>query len=228
MTFENSAGPQMHQAVALRNQGDLSAFFECSMVGYQDTLLVQSNRQLYRNCEISGTIDFIFGASATIIQSSKIILRKPLPNQFNTVTADGTKEPNSHTGIVIQNCDIVAEPALIPDRLTVKSYLGRPWKDFATTLIMESRITDVINPEGWTPWDGPRYLNTLWYAEYNNEGLGANVQQRIKWPGYKGLISKNEAIRFTAGNFLKGKDFVKSEDWLNPLNIPYDIGFTKP
>ncbi|MCH4805154.1 pectinesterase family protein, partial [Pasteurella multocida] len=84
MGFENSAGPEKHQAVALRNQGDQSAFFDCNIHGYQDSLYVQTNRQFYRNCEISGTVDFIFGVSTTLIQNSKIVVRKPLANQFNT------------------------------------------------------------------------------------------------------------------------------------------------
>ncbi|XP_028791427.1 pectinesterase-like [Neltuma alba] len=228
MSFVNSAGPEKHQAVALRNQGDMSAFFDCAIVGNQDTLYAQTNRQFYKNCDISGTIDFIFGVSPTLIQSSRIILRKPLDNQFNTVTADGTAQKNMPTGIVIQNCDIVPEPALFPLRFQLKSYLGRPWKAYSKTVVMESRIGDVIHPDGWIPWEGSMYLDTLYYAEYNNEGPGANVQGRVKWPGYKGLISKNEALQFTAGQFLQGGPTSNTAVWLKALHVPYDIGLTKP
>lgn len=227
ISFVNSAGAEKHQAVALRNQGDMSAFFNCAILGNQDTLYAQTNRQFYKNCDISGTIDFIFGVSPTLIQSSRIILRKPLDNQFNTVTADGTPQKNMPTGIVIQNCDIVPEPALFPVRFQLKSYLGRPWKAYSKTVIMESRIGDVIHPDGWIPWEGNLYLNTLYYAEYNNEGPGANLQARIKWPGYKGQISKAEAQQFTAAQFLRGGPESDSAVWLKALHVPYDIGFTK-
>ncbi|KAK4273320.1 hypothetical protein QN277_021746 [Acacia crassicarpa] len=227
MTFVNTAGPEKHQAVAFRNQGDMSACFDCSFVGYQDTLYAQTNRQLYRNCDISGTVDFIFGVSTTLIQSSRIIVRKPMDNQFNTVTADGRIQKNLPTGTVIQNCDIVPENALFPVRFKIRSYLGRPWKQYARTVVMESRIGDFIQPEGWTPWAGNAYLNTLYYAEYNNEGPGANVARRVRWPGYKGLISRNEAAQFTAGIFLKGGPTSRAEDWMKPLHVPFDIGLTK-
>ncbi|KAF7804968.1 pectinesterase-like [Senna tora] len=228
ITFENTAGAAGHQAVAFRNQGDMSAFFDCAFVGYQDTLYVQTNRQFYRNCDISGTIDFIFGVSTTLIQNSRIILRRPMDNQFNTVTADGTAEDRMPTGIVIQNCDILPEPALFPARFQLKSYLGRPWKQFSKTVVMESRIGDVIHPDGWFPWQGNMYLDTLFYAEHNNVGPGANVDRRVRWRGYRGLLNKQQAAAFTAAEFLKGGVGSRAEDWLRATQIPFDLGFTKP
>ncbi|XP_061366299.1 pectinesterase [Gastrolobium bilobum] len=226
MTFENTAGPDGHQAVALRNQGDMSAFVGCHILGYQDTLYVQTNRQFYRNCVISGTIDFIFGTSPALIQHSVIIVRKPNDNQFNTVTADGTSQKNMGTGIVIQNSDIVPEQALFPVRFKINSYLGRPWKQFSRTVVMECNLGDFIHPEGWFPWAGSSFLDTLYYAEYNNAGPGANVQRRIKWKGYRGLISKAEATQFTAGEFLKAGPR-SGTDWLKALHVPHNLGFTK-
>ena len=227
MAFENSAGAAKHQAVAFRNQGDMSAFFDVAFHGYQDTLYAQANRQFYRNCEISGTIDFIFGTSPTLIQNSKIIARKPLPNQFNTVTADGTQQRNMATGIVLQNCEIVPERELFPVRLQFKSYLGRPWKQYARTVVMESNIGDFLAPEGWTPWAGNQFLDTLYYAEYANTGPGANLNGRVKWKGYHPNINKNEATQFTAGQFLKAGPAGRADDWLKATGIPYDIGFAK-
>jgi len=227
MTFENTAGAAKHQAVAFRNQGDMSAIFDCAFHGYQDTLYVHANRQFYRNCEISGTIDFIFGASATVIQNSKIIGRLPMANQFNTVTADGTKLKNMATGIVLQNCELVPEQALFPSRLKTKSYLGRPWKAFARTIVMESTIGDFITAEGWNVWDGNLYLDTLYYAEYANTGAGSNIQGRVKWKGYRGNINKNEATQFTPGQFLRGGTTGNADDWLKASGVPYAIGFMK-
>ncbi|THG21037.1 hypothetical protein TEA_020522 [Camellia sinensis var. sinensis] len=87
ITFRNTAGPQNHQAVALRSGSDLSVFYRCGFEGYQDTLYVHSQRQFYRECNIYGTVDFIFGNAAVVLQNCKIYARKPMSGQQNTVTA---------------------------------------------------------------------------------------------------------------------------------------------
>jgi pectinesterase len=227
MTFENTAGPDGHQAVAFRNHGDMSAVIGCHILGYQDTLYTQSNRQFYRKCVISGTIDFIFGMSPTVIQKSVIRVRKPGKDQSNTITADGSEDSKDvNTGIVIQDCQILQEEQLLP----IKSYLGRPWKTNARTVFMESTIGDFIDPEGWTPWNNTDiFLNTCYLAEYRNTGPGANLSKRIKWPGYKGAISQDEAMKFTAGKFLSnGKEPnppIPAAEWLNALHVPHYLGF---
>ncbi|KAJ6757097.1 PECTINESTERASE [Salix koriyanagi] len=119
MTFRNTAGPLNHQAVALRVDSDQSAFYRCSMEGYQDTLYAHSLRQFYRECEIYGTIDYIFGNGAAVFQNCKIYTRVPLPLQKVTITAQGRKNPHQSTGFSIQDSYIFA---------TQPTYLGRPWK----------------------------------------------------------------------------------------------------
>ncbi|KAI3786231.1 hypothetical protein L1987_45366 [Smallanthus sonchifolius] len=72
----------------------------------------------------------------------------PLPEQFVTITAQGKKDPNEKTGISIQNCEMTPL-----DNLTAPTYLGRPWKDYSTTVIMQSSIGGFLNPLGWAEWD---------------------------------------------------------------------------
>ncbi|KAJ3677347.1 hypothetical protein LUZ60_003071 [Juncus effusus] len=219
MGFFNTAGPQNHQAVALRVISEFSAFYSCRMDGYQDTLYLQNRRTFIRNCVISGTVDFIFGNSAAVIQNCLIIVRKPMGNQQNTITAQGRTDPNQVSGIVIQNSRIVPEQALFPLRFKIPSYLGRPWKEYCQTVVMESQIGDLIKPEGYLPWNGDFALNTLYYAEYANRGPGANTSRRVRWKGFH-VISKKEAQRFTAGPFLL------ADKWLKYTGVPNFLGFT--
>ncbi|KFK28345.1 hypothetical protein AALP_AA8G504100, partial [Arabis alpina] len=139
----NTAGPAKHQAVALRSDSDRSVYYRCSFDGYQDTLYPHSNRQFYRNCDVTGTVDFIFGNAAVVFQRCNIRPRQPLPGQFNTITAQGKNESLQNTGISIQYCTISPN-----GNVTAPTYLGRPWKEFSTTVVMQSKIGAIVKPAG--------------------------------------------------------------------------------
>ncbi|KAK7294534.1 hypothetical protein RJT34_17423 [Clitoria ternatea] len=214
--FVNTAGASKHQAVALRSGSDRSVFYRCSFEGFQDTLYAHSNRQFYRDCDITGTIDFIFGNAAVVFQNCKIMPRQPLPNQFNTITAQGKKDPNQNTGIIIQKSTITP---LDKDNLTLTAptYLGRPWKDYSTTVIMQSDIGSFLKPVGWISWvPNVEPANTILYAEYQNSGPGADVSQRVKWAGYKPILTDTEAGKYTVQSFIQGPE------WLTDTAVEFD------
>lgn len=212
MTFINTAGPEKHQAVAIRSGSDRSVFYRCSFNAYQDTLYAHSNRQFYRDCDITGTIDFIFGNAAVVFQNCNIMPRQPLPNQFNTITAQGKKDPNQNTGISIQKCTL----SRFDDKLTAATYLGRPWKEFSTTVIMQSTIGPFLNALGWKEWvSGVDPPTSIFYAEYQNVGLGSPTSGRVKWAGYRPTLTIDEAAKFTVGNFIQGSE------WLAEANVQY-------
>ncbi|KAK9275335.1 hypothetical protein L1049_022599 [Liquidambar formosana] len=215
--FRNTAGPEKHQAVAIRVQSDRSIFLNCRFEGYQDTLYPQTHRQFYRSCVIAGTVDFIFGDAAAIFQNCLIVVRKPLDNQQNIVTAQGRIDKHEATGTVLHNCRILPDKKLEPAKSKIKSYLGRPWKEYSRTIVMESTIGDVIHPDGWLPWEGDFALKTLSYAEFNNTGPGAALNARVKWPGYKIIRNKQEALNYTVGPFLQG-------DWIRAADVPVHFG----
>ncbi|KAL0372735.1 UNVERIFIED_CONTAM: Pectinesterase 2 [Sesamum calycinum] len=218
MTFENTAGAQKHQAVALRSGSDFSIFYRCSFKGYQDTLYVHSQRQFYRDCDIYGTIDFIFGDAVAVLQNCNIYVRKPMPNQKNTITAQGRSDPNENTGIIIHNSYVRAFSDLRPVQDSYRSYLGRPWRKYSRTVFMKCTIEGLIDPAGWLPWSGTFGLSTLYYGEYMNTGSGASTNGRVKWPGFHVITSPDEAGKFSAGKFLAG------ESWITAAGVPFTAG----
>ncbi|KAL3516977.1 hypothetical protein ACH5RR_023879 [Cinchona calisaya] len=217
ITFRNTAGPKSHQAVALRSGSDLSAFYQCSFEGYQDTLYVHSQRQFYKECDIYGTIDFIFGNAAVVFQNCNIYARNP-PNKTNTLTAQGRTDPNQNTGISIHNSRVIAASDLKPVQSSVRTYLGRPWKQYSRTVFMKTFLDGLIDPAGWMPWSGNFALNTLYYGEYANTGPGSTIARRVKWKGYHVITSATEASKFTVGNFIAGNS------WLPGTNVPFTPG----
>ncbi|KAL2933546.1 Pectinesterase 3 [Bienertia sinuspersici] len=218
LTFQNTAGPSKHQAVALRVGGDFAAFYQCDILAYQDTLYVHKSRQFYIKCLIAGTVDFIFGNAAVVFQDCDIHARKPNKNQKNMITAQSRKDPNQNTGIVIQKCRIGATSDLLANKDSFPTYLGRPWKEYARTVIMQSSISDVVHSAGWHEWDGEFALKTLDYAEYKNNGPGAETSKRVRWNGVRVISDDGEAELFTPGNFITGGS------WLASTTFPFSLG----
>ncbi|XP_073109351.1 pectinesterase-like [Elaeis guineensis] len=218
MTFQNTAGPEKHQAVAFRSSSDLSVYYQCSFEGYQDTLYVHSKQQFYRNCNIYGTIDFIFGDATVVFQNCNIYVRKPMTGQKNTVTAQGRTDERTDTGISIHDSVVTAAPDLKPVQSSFQTYLGRPWKKYSRTVYMKTFLDSLIDPAGWLEWDGDFALKTLYYGEYMNTGAGADTSQRVTWPGYHVITSAADASQFTVGNFLSGNS------WIPATGVPYTPG----
>ncbi|XP_010917364.1 pectinesterase [Elaeis guineensis] len=220
LTIENTAGPSKHQAVALRSDSDLSVYYRCSFLGYQDTLYAHALRQFYRECLITGTVDFVFGNAAAVFQNCVLLARRPLPDQKNSVTAHGRKDPNQNTGFALQFCNISADSDLAGFTNSTATYLGRPWKEYSRTVFMQSYLGGLLRPEGWLEWDGNFALDTLYYAEYMNSGPGSGLAGRVKWTGYHVMTNSAEAVNFTVGQFIDGNL------WLPSTGVKYTSGLT--
>lgn len=193
----------------------MCAFFSVRVDGYQDSLYVQANKQFYRNCVISGTVDFIFGDSSTIIQNSLIIIRKGRKGNQNTVTAHGKEEYHETTAIVLHNCRIVPEQLLVPEKFAVKSYLGRPWKKYATSVIMQTEIGDFIQPAGYLSWNGDQ---TGYFGEYANRGPGSSTRGRVNWRGFH-IMQRSTALGYTVEKYLN-----VGYPWVRYTGIKYIAG----
>ncbi|CAH9121633.1 unnamed protein product [Cuscuta epithymum] len=219
ITFRNTAGPQRGQAVALRCSSDLSVFYGCSFEGYQDTLFVLAQRQFYKSCLVYGTIDFIFGNAAAVIQDSIIYVRKPMWGQINVVTAQGRADPYQNTGISIHNCQITTGPDLKPVAGSYQTFLGRPWQKHSRTVVLTSYIDGHVNPQGWLRWRNSDFaLTTLYYGEYMNSGPGSTTTSRVTWPGYHVITSPDVAANFTVSNLIAG------QGWLPSTGVPFTAG----
>ena len=218
MTFENTAGPQQHQAVAFRSDSDLSVLFRCAIRGYQATLYAHSLRQFYRECQLTGTVDFIFGDGTVVFQNCRTLARLGLPDQKNTITAQGRQDLSQSTGFSIQFSNISAEPDLLTSLNSTYTYLGRPWKLYSRTVIMQSYMSNAIRQEGWLEWNGNFALDTLFYGEFMNNGPGAGLGSRVKWPGFQTMNDSAQAYNFSVGQFILGND------WLPSTGVKYTAG----
>ena len=190
LTFENSAGP-VGQALAIRLEGDRLVFRNCRFLGWQDTVLVNRGRQYFENCYISGHVDFIFGAASAWFENCHIhILRD------GYITAASTP-PQQAFGFVFSHCKITAESSVL------RTYLGRPWRPYASTIFLNTEMSEVVRPEGWNNWNQPDRETTSRYAEFGSSGPGAKPNERVKWAR---RLTEAEAKSITIDRVLAGTD----------------------
>jgi pectinesterase len=188
LTFRNTSGDH-GQAMALRLQGDRAVVTHCRLLGWQDTLLVHSKRQYFRDCYVEGRVDFIYGGSTAVFEDCHIHSK-----DGGYVTAAST--PQEHPfGYVFLNCKLTGEgdPA----------YLGRPWRPYASVTFLNCEMGPHVKPEGWHNWGKESNEQTARYAEYLSTGPGANPQQRVPWSRQ---LTKEEADRITPSAVLGEPD----------------------
>ena len=190
ITFENSAGP-VGQALAIAVLGDRTVFKNCRFLGWQDTILDQTGRHYYENCYIVGNCDFIFGGGTAFFENCHIHFVKS-----GYITAASTPEDQEY-GYVFSNCKVTGEND------DIKVYLGRPWRDFASVIFMNTEMSSIVRPEGWHNWGKPNREQTSRYYEYNSTGPGAKPDQRVKWVH---TLTKEEADSITVEKVLSGID----------------------
>ncbi len=190
LTFENSAGP-VGQALAIRVDGDRVVFRNCRFLGWQDTVLLNRGRQYLDNCYIAGHVDFIFGGATAWFESCQIHC---LSNGYITAASTPAGQPY---GFVFSNCKITgASPG-------IRTYLGRPWRPFASVIWLNTEMSEVVRAEGWHNWRDPAREKTVRYAEFGSTGPGANPKQRVPWAS---TPAESEAKSITPSKVLGGTD----------------------
>ncbi len=97
------------------------------------------------------------------------------------------------------DCELIAKEGV------TKAYLGRPWRPYAKTVFINSNIGKHIVPEGWHAWPGDKMFpdkeKTAYYAEFNNQGEGAEHSKRVSWSHQ---LTKKEAKKYTLENIFRG------------------------
>ncbi len=170
ITIENNA-PQLGQAVALHTEGDKLQFYNCRLLGNQDTLFTggKNMRLYFENCYIEGTTDFIFGPATAYFKDCTIHSKR---NSY--ITAASTPD-DVRVGYVFNNCKLTAAPGID------KVYLGRPWRPYAHTAFINCEMGSHIVAEGWNNWRNPANEKTARYCEYHSTGAGASPATRVGW-----------------------------------------------
>ncbi|KAM7268517.1 hypothetical protein ACFE04_010683 [Oxalis oulophora] len=215
LTIENTSPEGSGPAVALQMDSDNSVLYRCALRSNQDTLLAYLGRQFYKDCVITGTVDFIYGYAQAVFQNCHIKARK---YYIPCISANGRASASDKSGFVMQYCNITRTKGL-PAK-PANTYLGRPWMEYSRTVVMQSFLDENINPVGWlATMEAPVVDSTnsenqknMFFAEYKNHGPGSPTGSRM--PGVY-FLTEDQAKAFTVDKFIDGST------WLPATGVPY-------
>lgn len=187
------------QAVALHLDTGSDQFFahDIRLLGYQDTLYVNSGRSWFDQSFIAGNVDFIFGKGNALFTDSEIkILGRGKPSDPHGYLVAPSTQISSEYGLTFIDCRLTRD-ASVPDDSTP---LGRPWHP--TTQFADGRYADPnaigkavfinswmdahIKHDGWSSMTGTAKDGTKIsfqpedsrFFEFNSSGPGAVVNDK--------------------------------------------------
>lgn len=222
ISIENLAGPgkKIGQAIALALNVNRVVVKNCVLIGDQDTLFLaplpgkalqkdgflgsedwsqrEENASIFYKTEIQGGVDFIFGSGAAYFEKCLIRAGK------GYITAAST--PNSAPyGFIFNHCkienrDVMDSPCY---------YLGRPWRNHAKTVFLNTYLDKGLYPEGWHDWNKAEAQKTIQYEEFNNYGPGRLNIDRPSWAKLLNIMPE----AYTLDAFIKHYDFSAVENW---------------
>lgn len=112
-------------------------------------------------------------------------------------------------GYVFRNCRFTGNSS----RESV--YLGRPWRDYARTVLIDCYLGPHICREGWHDWDKKDARSTLFYGEYGNYGPGAAGREASEQgkrdrgtsrPDWVSMLTRDQIQDYTMEQVLGGTD----------------------
>lgn len=222
LTIENDAGDgrEVGQAIALYADGDRLVVDACCIKGHQDTLFLgplppheakpggfigpkqyaprRVGRQYFRRCRIEGDVDFIFGGACAYFEGCEIRSLNRNMDVNGYVTAASTPEGEPY-GFVFHGCSFTAAQDVAPDSV----YLGRPWREWAQTVLIDCWLGQHIKREGWWDWAKPAAHERAHYAGASLHGPASDAENWVPWAHE---LDATATTRYAREQVLSGAD----------------------
>ena len=163
------------QAVALRVSGDKAAFYNCRLIGFQDTLCDDRGRHFFHECYVEGTVDYIFGSgkslylvsfghcrrsqynftsiygvptvgeNVVLVQSTELHTKGD--GGFSVITAQARNLESEDNGYSFVHCTLSGTGG--------NTFLGRAWMSRPRVVFSYTFMSSVVSPLGWSDNDQP-------------------------------------------------------------------------
>lgn len=212
LTVENdSLKPEdKGQEVALTVYADDFTAEDCRFVSTQDTIFCgplphdlierydgflkdelraeEYSRQIYRNCFIAGTVDFIFGCADALFENCEI--KSLYEVRGHGYAAAPAHAPEQDIGFVFDRCRFTRDERTADGSV----FLARPWRDYGKASFIDCVYGTHITSEGFDKWNNTDRDKTARFSEYGSDRSG-----RVPWSKELSLSEKDALLNYFAG-----------------------------
>jgi pectinesterase len=206
LSVVNAAGDgRIHgQAIALAIDAVEAHVTNVHLLGHQDTLYVGplpeferepggfrgpslgrprlTSNQIYKECYITGDIDFIFGGANALFEDCVLDCRNRDEVVNGYIAAPSTDLAD--IGFVFWKCRVLTNSHAANSSF----YLARPWRDFGAATFIDCVISDVIHPDLFDDWDNIANRKTSRFA----------ISNPPHQPAFGRVLSGDEAREFVS------------------------------
>lgn len=197
--------------------GKHTAIFRAQILGWQDTIFVLDDAQVYvTESEIAGFYDYVCGSGTAFIERSTLRMVPNLVNlnQGGVIAAPATPATLLY-GLVFSECTLTRDASLP----IASSYLMRAWGPSGRADFIKCRMDTHISSRLWLEWT-PLQPNTNCRAnEYQSMNLNGTPKNMsgMAWWGHHLSASDAEAINIP--NVLEGWKPDEAGDRVRLLNV---------
>jgi len=212
LTVENDSlkPEEKGQEVALTVYADDFTAEDCNFVSTQDTIFCGPlppdliarydgflkdelraegySRQIYRNCFIAGTVDFIFGCADALFENCEI--KSLYDVRGHGYTAAPAHALEQEIGFVFDRCRFTRDKRTADGSV----YLARPWRDYGKASFIDCTYDTHIAQTGFDKWNDTDRDKTARFSEY-----GADRSGRVPWSRELSPSEKDALLKYFAG-----------------------------
>ena len=215
---------------ALALHGDKVILENVRARGNQDSVYITNGRMYFKNCDLIGGTDYIYGDATAVFDNCKLGA-EGMSNATSgaTITAANTSAENPY-GYLFWNCEIYN----MRSNTTSNSNYGRPWNDFPQVTYYNTTLDDsastgksrvTISADGWNDMtikkDQARFFE---YGTKNKSGKTIDLSKRVKNAADKAgmgtVLNDWQILEFNPRNYFTNS--FRSDAW-DPMNFSENL-----
>ncbi len=197
--------------------GKHTAIFRAQILGWQDTIFVLDDSQVYiTESEIAGFYDYVCGGGTAFIERStiRIVPNVVNLNQGGVIAAPATPADLLY-GLVFSECTLTRSASLP----VASSYLMRAWGPSGRADFIKCRMDSHISPALWLEWTPQEPHTNCRANEYQSMNLNGTPKNMsgMAWWGHH--LSASAAAAINIPNVLNGWKPDEAGDRVHLLNV---------